>query len=303
MNELVRLKRHQIDEQKWDQLISNSNPSLPYGYCYYLDAVAENWEAIVLNDYEAVLPLVWLRKWGVKCLYQPYYCQQLGFFSKQKLSPETLKQMLAFTKNFPFAQINLNVSAQSIAAECGLVTKKNLLLPLQSTYVEIKTKFSDNHKRNIAKAEKSNWRFSEIEDVQQFQKFYLQNINPQKENFKPKHRKIFNRLTQELMEKKVAKIFVVYSGTHALQAACMMLLHQHRLINVMNTSSQEGKKNGGSHFLFSNIIRQYANSPYVLDFEGSSIAGIARFYEGFGAQPETFFMYRSTIAKAISQRL
>lgn len=302
MNVLTKIKRHQIDEQKWDQLISEATHSLPYAYSYYLDAVAENWEVVVLNDYEAALPLVWLKKMGVKCLYQPYYCQQLGFFSVKKLSPNVLKQMLAKAAGFPFAQINLNPSAESIAAECGLVPKKNLLLPLHLSYTEMRAQFSENHRRNIAKAEKLKCRFSEIEDVTAFQKFYLQNINPQKEKFAPKHHDIFNRLTQTLTERKMTKIFAVYSNTNTLLAASMILVHRHRLINMINTSSPEGKKNGGSHFLFSNIICRYANSAHVLDFEGSSIPGIARFYEGFGARQETFFTYRSAIARVLSQR-
>ncbi len=61
MNQLRVLKRKEIDEQKWNALIQTSVQSLPYALSYYLDAVAENWEAIVVGDYEASMPFVWLR--------------------------------------------------------------------------------------------------------------------------------------------------------------------------------------------------------------------------------------------------
>lgn len=81
MIEIKFLKRNEIDAHRWNALITSSVQSLPYAFTWYLDAVAEHWDACVLGNYEAAMPFVWLRKQGVKCLYQPYYCQQLGVFS------------------------------------------------------------------------------------------------------------------------------------------------------------------------------------------------------------------------------
>jgi hypothetical protein len=36
------------------------------------------------------------------------------------------------------------------------------------------------------------------------------------------------------------------------------------------------------------VIRDYAEKKGYLDFEGSKVASIARFYQGFGAKPTTF---------------
>ncbi len=84
----------------------------------------------------------------------------------------------------------------------------------------------------------------------------------------------------------------------------MLLLHGNRAINIVNVSSAEGKKNGSAHFLFDKIISTLAaeNQNTILDFEGSSVPGIARFYEGFGAQPEIFYNYQTSLLKKLSQR-
>ncbi len=242
MNQLRVLKRKEIDEQKWNALIQNSVQSLPYALSYYLDAVAENWEAVVLNDYEAAMPLVWLRKLGLKCLYQPYYCQQLGVFSRQNLSPKAMKEMLAAAQGFPYININLNPSVQTIAADFSLKQKKNLLLDLGKDYASIRKNYSENHKRNIAKAEKSKLVFTEALELKPFQKFYLENINRTKENFKPQHEKIFKALTKTLTTNATAKIFAVDNGEQELVAAVLLVLHQNRLVGIINTSSAEGKK-------------------------------------------------------------
>ncbi len=303
MNQLRVLKRKEIDEQKWNALIQTSVQSLPYALSYYLDAVAENWEAIVVGDYEAAMPFVWLRKLGLKCLYQPYYCQQLGAFSKQDLSAKEMKEMLAAAQGFPYININLNPSAKTIAADFALKQRKNLLLDLSKDYTTIGKKYSENHRRNIAKAEKSKLSFTEEVELKSFQKFYLENVNRTKENFKPKHEKIFKALTKTLTNNNTGKIFAVINQQQKLVAAVLLVHHQNRLVGIINTSSAEGKKSGASHFLFDKIIQKFSSQAnVVLDFEGSSIPTIARFYEGFGASEEIFYNYQTTLIKKLSQR-
>ncbi|MEI9956106.1 MAG: hypothetical protein WDM90_07350 [Ferruginibacter sp.] len=38
--------------------------ALIYAQSFYLDAMAANWDAIVFNDYEAVMPLTWKKEMG-----------------------------------------------------------------------------------------------------------------------------------------------------------------------------------------------------------------------------------------------
>ena len=45
-------------------------------------------------------------------------------------------------------------------------------------------------------------------------------------------------------------------------------------------------------FLVDELIQQHADSNYQLDFEGSEIEGVARFYNGFGATNNPYFYYK-----------
>ena len=293
MNKLNYIKHAKIDVTKWNACIEQSAQSLPYAYTWYLNCVAQNWDALVLNDYEIVMPLVYLRKLGVACIYQPYYCQQLGLFGNN-LSAETASLFIkTATSKFPYIQMNLNPTAAIIASEFEFITKKNLLLPLNKSYTETQQHFTENHKRNINKAIKSGYVFSGKNELDLFQKFYFKNINPAKETVKPKHQKIFTDLSNTLLQKQLATIYSIVDKKGNLCAACLLIKHHNRLIGIINTSSLEGKKNGASHYLFSTIIERFSQSDFTLDFEGSSIAGIARFYEGFGAQPEYFYTYKT----------
>lgn len=301
MSAIEFISRKRINDEKWNTCVQQADNSLPYALCWYLDAVAENWDALVLNDYEAVMPLVWLRKLGVRCLYQPYFCQQLGVFGRN-ISAETQKQFLQeATEKFPYTHINLNSSAIEVMEEFNLKPKKNLLLELNCDYTSLQKNFSENHRRNISKAQKLGLIFGEIE-AKLFKRFYLKHINRKQQNFKTQHEKIFNLLLSSVEENQAGVFYSVADASGNIEAALLLLRHQNRLINIINISSEEGKKSGASHFLFSRIIQKYAAHTLSLDFEGSSIPSIARFYEGFGAQPENFFLFQTNIFRKLSQR-
>ena len=80
------LSYQQIDKQKWDACIDDTQNGLVYAYTFYLDGMAKHWDALVLDDYEAVMPLPWNKKFGIGYLYTPPFIQQLGIFSKTKVS-------------------------------------------------------------------------------------------------------------------------------------------------------------------------------------------------------------------------
>ncbi|WP_315816464.1 hypothetical protein [Paraflavitalea speifideaquila] len=56
---------------KWDRCIADAPNGLIYGYSFYLDKMADNWDGLVLNNYEAVMPLPWKKKWGIYYLAHP----------------------------------------------------------------------------------------------------------------------------------------------------------------------------------------------------------------------------------------
>ncbi len=73
--EIKYLTYQQINKIKWDACIDKAGNGLVYGYSFYLDAMAKNWDALVLsagpggNDYKAVMPLTWNKKYSILYLY------------------------------------------------------------------------------------------------------------------------------------------------------------------------------------------------------------------------------------------
>ena len=61
----------------------------------------------------------------------------------------------------------------------------------------------------------------------------------------------------------------------------------------MNAASNEkGKELRGMYFLIDTFLQKNAGKGILLDFEGSMLEGVARFYEGFGASQETYYQLK-----------
>ena len=117
-----------IDKAKWDNCILNATNHLIYAEAWYLDIVCpENWNALILNDYEAVMPLPLKSKMGLTYVQQPIWTQQLGIFSTLKITEQLTTSFLqAIPKKM--AMVSLNLNDYNITENHGLVAKTNLIL-------------------------------------------------------------------------------------------------------------------------------------------------------------------------------
>ena len=103
------LSRKELDVEKYNACIANSVQSRIYAYSWYLDIVADNWDVLVLNDYEAVMPLPWRSKFCIKYIYPPCWTQQLGIFSDEVISENLTNRFInLIPKKFKKVTIQFN---------------------------------------------------------------------------------------------------------------------------------------------------------------------------------------------------
>ena len=174
---MIKHFRHRgIDKKKWDEAIANSANGMIYAYSWYLDIACPDWEALIENDYEFVMPLTKRKKYGVNYLFPPFFTQQLGVFSRNQISEEKLKEFLnLIPEGIKFIEINLNT--QNTVFSGNFSVKQNLTyeLDLSAAYEEMYKSYSDNAKRNLKKAEKNNLIFSNSIPADEVMKMFRQN--------------------------------------------------------------------------------------------------------------------------------
>ena len=75
--EIKFLSHNQINKEKWDAAIDEAINGIIYAKSWYLDIVSPDWTALILGDYEVIMPLTYRKKFGVKYLYKPFFAQYL----------------------------------------------------------------------------------------------------------------------------------------------------------------------------------------------------------------------------------
>ena len=151
-NNIKYLQNHEIDRSRWDTCIDNADNGLIYGYSFYLDAITTNWDGLVLNNYEAVFPLPYRKKWTIEYLYQPIVTPQLGLFGSH-LNEDLVATFLdAIPKKFKYWAIDLNAGNTLHNRNFSCTYRSNYILSLKQLYEEIYNGYNKNVKRNIKKA-------------------------------------------------------------------------------------------------------------------------------------------------------
>src|ERR1043166_3881376 len=147
---MIRYFRNQeIDKSQWDACISGSQLPMVYGCSWYLDVVSPGWDALVLDDYRAVMPLTHAHKFFIGYLYQPFFTQQLGVFTLTEPGPGVLNDFMdAIPGRFRFIDIQLNESNKSIE---HVIARKNYLLILEPGYEKISGNYDAHTKRKLKK--------------------------------------------------------------------------------------------------------------------------------------------------------
>jgi len=77
--------------------------------------------------------------------------------------------------------------------------------------------------------------------------------------------------------------------SNTLCACGFFVYFQNRIYNLFPASNDFGKKNGAMFGLIDKIIQENSESESILDFEGSKVEGVARFYRGFGATERNYW--------------
>lgn len=284
-NELTYIKQKDLDVSKYDTCIEGAINTQIYAFSWYLNCVADDWDVLVLGNYEIVMPIPFLklkRHLFAKKIYQPDFCQQLGVFSKSEISQEVFQ--LFFDRFMSLRPKNYNFNSfdtiNFLSNNHILSDRVNYELNLLSTYENLYANYSSNLKRNIKKAKKETFSISDKVNVDAF--ISLKRANT---NYKTVSKQYLKkeRLLNELCKRDLGKAYGVFSKEE-LVASIFIIHYQNKFISLTSATSELGKKQGAISFLFDQIIAEQANTTNIFDFEGSMIPGVARFFKSFGSE-------------------
>ncbi len=283
------LKRKNIDNDKWNNCISRSLNGNLYGYSWFLDIVAGEWDALVEEDYERVFPLVHRKKFGISYIYQPFFTQQLGLYFTTKLDPEVLSTFIrSIPSKFKRVAINLNTLNKAGGKSFKLVPQINHELDLANSYEKIRKGYSENLVRNLKKHEKAGLSILKNIKPEDIIELFRKNRGREFRHLKETDYLRLKRIAYACMHKGMADIQGVYDLNNRLCAGAFFIRSNDKAIFLFSGLSDEGRKTGAMPFLIDSYIRGLSGQHLTFDFDGSNDPDLARFYKSFGSRECTY---------------
>jgi len=279
---VIRFLQHrEIDKVKWDQRLETALTSRIYAYSWYLDVVSPNWCALIEDDYESIFPIPIQKRIGIFYISQPLFTQQLGLFSSKDSN-----NVGAFLREIPKRIWIRSLQIHNRLENAKI--KNNFELDISPDIERIRKEYSQNVKRNLKKAKKNNLEIKGCSNDLLI-KLFKQNKGKEVKELDKSAYVTLSQLLERIQQKEKGECLGVYKKEQLISAAffsnCLG-----RSVYLLSASNSSAREIGANHFLIDNYIAKYKKDSLILDFEGTMIPTLGRFYASFGAEKKHYFL-------------
>ena len=280
------IHREHLDEEKYNQCIDTSLQSKIYAFSWYLDIVCNTWDVLVLNDYEAVMPIPWRKKYGIKYVYPPFWVLQLGVFSNEVIDENEFLTPL-FNK-FKFVELRMSTHNNFELYSEFLQLKQCQKLVFNTTYSSTLSHYRKDRKKDLQKAAVADLIEKWNDHPSNLIQLFKNNIGKRTPNIKETDYENLEKLMAICIGKKIGEILSVYDKENKLVASVFLLKHKNSITKLISSTDLNHRKNGANTFLIDRVIFKYHKDFSEFNFGGSSIKSIASFSKSFGAETEKY---------------
>lgn len=289
IKEIRYLSNRNIDKKRWDDTVSKAPNGFIYCRSLFLDSLCE-WDALVADDYEFIMPLPYRSKMGISYIYTPFFIGQLGIVSRHEIADTIANRFLeTIPPRFRYIDLHLNEGNSIIEhANTGIGLRDNYVLPLNDTYHLIENNFTKDAKKNLRQASEHALQAEENIDISIVVTFFRQaygKLNPaiSKDNYKN-----FEAACRQAIASGLGFTIGIKNSGGEIVAVAFFGKDEKRIYYMMGAPSTTGRDSNAQHVLINEVIKKYAGTGLCLDFEGSDIPNVANFYKKFSPQKKQY---------------
>lgn len=288
IKEIRYLTNSEIDRAKWDKAVNDAPNGFIYCHSIFLDALCK-WDALVAGDYQYIMPLPFKKKLGIWYIYTPYFIGQLGIISSNVILPQTITHFIDnIPAKFKYIDLDLNESNEIDTLKIGSIRQRNnYVLALDQPYHQVESQYSKDGKKNLRQANSyalQSVQGIEIRKVIDFFKTAYGSLNPGIGNA------LYNRFEKACstaVDTGLGFTMGVYEKDE-LVATAFFGKDNKRIYYMAGAPSEKGRRSNAQHILINEVIKKYAGSGLLLDFEGSDLPNVAAFYKKFSPLLKTY---------------
>lgn len=285
---LVRHLRHtQIDWTAYDTCVEAAPNGLIYGLSWWLDVVSPGWEALVLADYRAVMPLPVKQRYGIRFVEHPLFCPMLGIFSREPLTRETADAFSEKLKS-QFRLVTRFCLLPSPVSGCAPPHRYTHLLDLSKPYESLRAGYSRDRLQNLTRAERAGWELRESTDIRPLLSWFREHHAARiAGGVAPEAYGLLEKLVAETQQRGLSTLWLAVKDGQP-EAGAWFVSWKGWVIYLFNAATPAGRRGNARTFLLDRFFRQHAGESLIFDFESPEVASIAGFYESFGAKPQAY---------------
>lgn len=283
---MIRYLSHsEIDPAKWNRAVHNSVLPTVFAEFDMLDLLTgpDTWDALVMQHYEAVMPIPYRKKGMLKYVYTPFFLPQMGIFSAHELSAKEIDRFLEeVSRRYILADILLNemMERQKIYNDYFV----SYLLELKRPYNELYRQFHENTRRNIKAGEKKQCQVTVGEErVKEIIRLFRNNRgHSESVHYREEDYKILEQVSNTLSKRNLLEIYGVRTPNGELAAGALFVKDGNRRWFWFSGRDNALSDCKPVFTLIDHYIRDHAGTDLSLDFNGSKNENVARLYRGFG---------------------
>jgi hypothetical protein len=297
MNQFRIISSFEADLVKYDACIAADPASTPFVESWYLNITAESWFIITDKNLETVFPFAARSRFGIQYIYQPFFNRCTGIYGNDK--PGIARAIQQGMLN-DFRLWDFYADGSITGTDAASQQKKYQSLKLNSSYDYIYEHYSAKLKRNLRLAEKDGVAVRVSSDLHNFDGEFRKYTGERINEFKtPDYITLKNLATATINHKQGMLLEAVHNSR--ITAAALFYEGPDSILYIEGYSNPEGRALRSMHVLFDHVIKMFAASGKRLDFGGSNLETVARFFHSFGAEDIHYdHLYRNRLPLLVS---
>ncbi len=273
---------NQLDREAYDKCLANHGATV-FVYSWYMDITAGKW-LVITDNYKTVLPIAVGRKFGIDYIYQPFFNRHTGIYGVENISfTEAARDYII--KNYSFCDfcIESNDTISKAFKSDQRIYQELTLNDYPSLYEQYSTKL----KRSLRLAEKDHVDVRSTDDVASFVSGFKKHTGNKISAFGDNEYSTLDKLLQVCLTNCECRFLSAYHQEQEV-ASGLFAKKGDQIIYIEGFSNEKGRTLRAMHVIFDHIIQEFAGSGLILDFGGSNIDSIARFFHSFGANDSIY---------------
>ena len=273
---------HPIIRRKYEQLVALQSQTSFFDQIWVQDLLHANWQYLLDDQQEPIARIPIARKYGLKAYLQPLFIRSLRLYADAPV------EELSVLKSKLFLHLNFELPTQFAPSQSY---GKYQLLAWQDGIAQIRSRYSENIKRNLKKTKELNM---QPISYKQFQTFF---IAQKGENLGNLNSSAWSRLDSlfAVAQQKEQAFCVGAWKDDKLLAVGLFFRYKEQLYFMKGTLNEQGKRQSALVFLIDAVLDQFAIECKTLDFVGSNQESIAAFYKKFGATDHYYHIVKGRI--------